>query len=667
MSDTRKFDPPQKETPDAGMQVDMMLINRYRIMGVLGGGGMGTVYQARDTHFPEAKRLVAIKEMITPLTNDPAQQQAMLKTFQREANILAALSHPAIPKIYDFFIIETRAYLVMEYINGSDLDALLLRTRALPIERVVEWAIELCDVLEYLHNNKPQPVIFRDVKPANIMIDSLGKVRLIDFGIAKIFEGDKKHTMIGTEGYSAPEQYRGDVRPSSDIYGLGATLHHVLTRKDPRVEPPFSFHERPIARINPTVPQALIDIIDKALQQRVEDRFANCAEMRQQLELVRNTLPSAQATGVIQPTPPSGAALQQSSVPPLTPIAAPSAQPAAPSTNFFGPEGNVAAPSTHVRWKFRTEDEIRTSPTIFRGMVYVGSYDTNMWAINADTGQFVWKLPTGGGIASSPAVDPSTKLVIFGSEDHLIYAADITTGRVAWTYNTRDKIRAAPRIAHNHVFIGSDDGNLYALVAQTGRFLWTFEAGSPIRSRPFVTNEIVVFGADDGTIYGVELSGKRKWAMRAKRAVHSSPYVDPVENVCFVGSFDNFVYALDASSGYTLWRFRTGGPIVSSPAVLDDTVFIGSTDGKVYAINANAGKEKWQFDLQKPVVASPIIHNNFLYIGTTGNSMHCLDVKTGKQIWKFDTGGQITSTGCAEDNLLVFGSLDHHLYALPVS
>ncbi|MCU0476452.1 MAG: serine/threonine-protein kinase [Anaerolineae bacterium] len=665
MSDTRKFDPNQKEVPDVGLQVDMLLMNRYKIIGVLGGGGMGTVFQARDTHFPEAKRLVAIKEMITPLTNDPAQQQSMLRTFQREANILASLSHAAVPKIYDYFSTEARAYLVMEYINGNDLDALLARTRSLPVQRVVEWAIELCDVLDYLHNIKPQPVIFRDVKPANIMIDSLGKVRLIDFGIAKIFEGDKKHTMIGTEGYSAPEQYRGDVNPRSDIYGLGATLHHVLTRKDPRVEPPFSFHERPVIKFNPAVPQNLIAVIDKALQQRVEDRYATCSEMRQELERVRASglFSSSADTGMVNPaampTPAAPAAPA-----PAKPKTAPQMQ-AAPRTDYLDESGSSAV--VQARWRFKTEDEIRASPTIFRNVVFVGSYDSNLWAVNAEDGKLVWKLPTGAGIASSPTVDPSTKLVFFGSEDNIIYAADVNSGQVAWTYHTRDKIRASPRVAHNHVFIGSDDGKLYALVAQTGRYLWTFEAGSPIRTRPFVTNELVIFGADDGAIYGIELSGKRKWAIRAKRAVNSSPYVDPKENICFIGSFDGYLYALDASNGYTLWRFRSAAPILSSPVVSDETVYIGATDGKFFAINTSSGKERWQTELPKPIVASPVVHGSFVYIGCTDGAFYCFDTKTGKQVWKFQTNGQITSTPYVENNLLVFGSLDQYLYALPVS
>ena len=112
------------------------------------------------------------------------------------------------------------------------------------------WAIELCDVLDYLHKHKPDPIIFRDMKPSNVMINNNGDIMLVDFGIAKTFQSGIKGTMIGTEGYSPPEQYRGEATPAADIYALGATIHHALTRRDPRLEPPFSFAERPLRRIN---------------------------------------------------------------------------------------------------------------------------------------------------------------------------------------------------------------------------------------------------------------------------------------------------------------------------------------------------------------------------------------------------------------------------------
>lgn len=646
MPETTQFGGGYDDTQTSGnLKANTILMARYRILGVLGGGGMGTVYQARDTHFPDAKRLVAIKEMLTP---DAQLRNSALKAFRREANILATLSHPAIPKIYDFFDTGDRAYLVEEYINGSDLEMLLSKTKELPVDKILEWAIDLCDVLQYLHSHQPEPIIFRDLKPSNIMVDSLGKVRLIDFGIAKVFVTGVKHTMIGTEGYCAPEQYKGDVTPLSDIYGLGATLHHILTRKDPRLEPPFSFNERPIAEHNASVPPQFISVIEKALDSKPENRYQSCAEMKAALEAVRyrNAAPNI---SIGAPAKPANGGSTSS------------------MTNFFDdltPSGTI-----EPRWTFKTEDEIRVGAMVYRDMVYIGSYDTNVWALKLATGEFVWKFATNAGIASSPVlsiIGTSGALILFGSEDRTLYAVDYRTGRINWSYPTKDKIRSSPRVAHDHVFFGSDDGNVYALVAGNGRFLWQFDMGSQVRTRPFVTNDLVIVGAEMGDVVALELSGKRKWAFRAKRGVNSSPFVDTRDNICFIGAFDGFMYALDASSGYTLWRARTNGPIISSPVSNGDMVFFGSTDGNFYAINAETGKEKWRFATEKPIVGSPIVHENAVYFGGTDHYFYCLDIKTGKELWKFKTGGEITATPCVAENMILIGSLDKTLYALPL-
>ena len=215
---------------------------------------MGSVYRARDLHFPNVVKLVAVKEMIIT-TPDPLVRQTIVQNFEREANILATLNHSAIPRIYDYFSEEDRSYLVLEYIHGKDLETMISETDGfLTEEQVLTWAIELCDVLSFLHDHKPDPIIFRDMKPSNVMIDHNGDVKLVDFGIAKTFQTGQKGTMIGTEGYSPPEQYRGEATPLADLYALGATLHHALSRRDPRMEPPFSFAERPLRKINPAFP-----------------------------------------------------------------------------------------------------------------------------------------------------------------------------------------------------------------------------------------------------------------------------------------------------------------------------------------------------------------------------------------------------------------------------
>ncbi|HAD05725.1 MAG TPA: protein kinase, partial [Anaerolineaceae bacterium] len=232
--------------PVKQLQTGFVLVDRYLIQDVIGVGGMGSVYRARDLHFPNVIKLVAVKEMINQ-ARDPLVRQTVVQNFEREANILVTLNHPSIPKIFDYFSHEERSYLVLEYINGKDLEAILNESEG-PIseDKVITWAIEICDVLEYLHNHKPEPIIFRDMKPSNVMINQQGHVVLVDFGIAKMFREGQKGTMIGTEGYSPPEQYRGEASPLADIYALGATLHHLLTKRDPRMEPPFSFAERPI-------------------------------------------------------------------------------------------------------------------------------------------------------------------------------------------------------------------------------------------------------------------------------------------------------------------------------------------------------------------------------------------------------------------------------------
>lgn len=653
MPETTQFAGMSGDSPsDNSLQANTVLQRRYKILGVLGGGGMGTVYQARDLNFPDVRKLVAVKEMLNP-TTDPALHASTLKTFQREANILATLNHPAIPKIFDFFDQNDRVYLVMEYINGRDMESLLVQTKELPIEKIIEWSIDLCDVVEYLHT-QPKPIVFRDLKPSNIMIDSFGKVRLIDFGIAKIFDsGVKKHTMIGTEGYCAPEQYKGDVTILSDIYSLGATLHHILTRKDPRLEPPFSFGERPIIDLNPAAPDILVSVVEKALEFEPANRFQSCAEMKAELEKLR-LKPQLSVVSGSSPSAPKAA------------VSGGAKGTALAGTDFFA--GVNERGSIEPKWTFKTEDEVRCNPAVYREMVFIGSYDSNVYAINQTDGSFIWKYATHGGIASSPVIDESNRLVMFGSEDNTFYALDYRNGRINWTYTTQDKIRSTARVdtAVDAVFFGSDDGHLYALGAPNGRFLWKYQLGESARSRPYVNNDVVIAGCDTGEVFGLGLDGKRKWSYRTKRAVTSSPCVDSDEGICYIGSGDNNVYALDASSGYSSWRFRTNGPVIATPFVDGDLLYLASADGCVYAINKQTAREKWKFTTEKPVIASPIVHQGAVYVGGTDEFFYCIDAISGKERWKFKAGAAITSTAQIAGDVIIFGALDHKLYALPL-
>lgn len=208
-----------------------LLGKRYLILKVVGQGGMAAVYQATDTR---ANRVVALKEMSQDNLS-PDDLKEALESFAAEAKLLKNLSHDNLPKIYDSFSESARNYLVMEFVEGQTLDQRLAGAHGpLPEAEVMRWAAQLCAALTYLHTRKP-PVIFRDLKPANIMVTPQGKVKLIDFGIARIFTPNRRRDTqaLGTPGYAPPEQYgSAQTDPRADVYALGATLYQLLTAYD---------------------------------------------------------------------------------------------------------------------------------------------------------------------------------------------------------------------------------------------------------------------------------------------------------------------------------------------------------------------------------------------------------------------------------------------------
>jgi len=614
-----------RRTDTGQLQPGTNLVNRYLIQEVIGVGGMGSVYRARDLHFPNVVKLVAVKEMINQAP-DPLVRQTIVQNFEREANILATLSHPSIPRIYDYFTLDNRSYLVEEFINGRDLEVYLNQTEGfVPETQVLDWAIQLCEVLSFLHGHKPDPIIFRDMKPSNVMVNQYNHIVLVDFGIAKPFQTGQKGTMIGTEGYSPPEQYRGEANIQADIYALGATAHHLLTRRDPRMEPPFSFGERPIRKINPNVSIEVETVINTALQYNVEDRFRSIDDFKQAL------ISAGRKTGLLN-------------------------QVSTRSTT------SVALPTEGIKpvWAFQCEDEVRGTPLYYNGVVYTGCYDNNLYAVSAANGEFMWKYATEGGIVSRPAVADDT--IFFGSEDKRVHSISARSGKLNWIYYTDGPIRSSGRIADGHLFIGSDDHFLHAVNITTGRQAWRFDTGDEIRSTPFIVNDLVYFGTEGGELLCLDFRGQVKWRFKAKRAITSSPWVH--DNVAYVNSMDGFLYGVDAKSGWMLWRFRMEKPSIVSPSVADTFVFTGSADGHIYAIDSRSAKETWRFKTNHQVNSSPVVYKDALYVGSVDNFLYCLEYRTGRLRWKFETKGPITGTPTVYDDIVYVGSNDHFVYAL---
>lgn len=308
-----------------------MLLNNvgpsYRITRVIKAGGQGAVFEAMG----EDGKLYAVKQMLDSFGNDTKERTAAVQRFNAEARLLQRLRHPRIPRVYAIFNDEGYHYLSMDFVRGEDLEDRVEREGAQPEARVLEWAEQTLDVLDYLHGNG---LIYRDMKPSNVMIDSQdGRVKLVDFGLAKVFQPSQQGTSIGTPGYAPPEQYQGLASLQSDIFSLGATLHHLLTGRDPTDHPPFNFP--PARQLNPQVSQRVSDALERALQMRAEDRFPSLEAFRAALlpaPAGTQALPSpAWASGSTsgQPTPPSAQASQQPA-PPQAVHAPPPSQAAQP-------------------------------------------------------------------------------------------------------------------------------------------------------------------------------------------------------------------------------------------------------------------------------------------------------------------------------------------------
>ena len=621
---TRQVTPKKPEpSPEGLLSVGVLLQSRYKILSVIGIGGMGAVYKAQDLRFPGVVRLCAVKEMMNTAT-DPEVRKMIVRSFEREASILATLSHPATPQIYDYFTEGSRSYLVLEFIDGMDLGVRIAETEGFfPEALVVDWATQLCDVLTYLHNHKPRPIIFRDLNPSNIMLDPHGRIRLVDFGIAKLFQSGEKGTTIGTEGYTPPEQYRGVAEPRGDVYALGATMHHLLSKQDPRLEPPFSFKERPIHQTNPTVSREVVSVIEKSLEYDINERWGSAEEFRRALLSVPSAKGLAGSMG--------------------------------DTTNFLGPD--VVKPL----WRFACEDEVRGSVTVANEIVLAPSYDHNVYALDVDDGRFLWKYATDGGVGSSPTV--ADGMVVFGSTDGVIYSVDLMDGHLMWTAGTKGRVFSTATPHLDHFFIGSDDGKLYAIHSRSGRKAWEYAAESGIRSRPFVDDHLVLFSCHEGLVYALSLSRELKWRFQARRGILASPVLS--EGLVLIGSLDWNFYALDSRSGWTAWKYRTGGPIASTAAVCGDLVIFGSADGYIYALEASGGRMVWRYRTEGQVTGSVTTYEDAIYVGGVDGALYCLDTRAGTLRWRYQTDGPITGAAFAEDGVVYFGSGDHYVYALP--
>ena len=252
---------------DIGTVID----GKYKILAEIGHGGMSVVYLAMDTHLNKQWAVKEIKKK-----GNGKNDEIVVNSLLAEANMMKRLDHPALPRIVDIIDNGITIYVVMDYIEGESLDKILDEYGAQSEEKVINWAKQLCDALSYLHSQKP-PIIYRDMKPANVMLKPEGNIKIIDFGIAREYKEQSLSdtTVLGTKGYAPPEQYSGQTDARSDIFALGMTMHHLLTGLDPRGGEAYA----PVRMWNPELSEGIEIIIDKCVEPAPENRYQNCEDL----------------------------------------------------------------------------------------------------------------------------------------------------------------------------------------------------------------------------------------------------------------------------------------------------------------------------------------------------------------------------------------------------
>jgi eukaryotic-like serine/threonine-protein kinase len=311
------------------------------------------------------------------------------------------------------------------------------------------------------------------------------------------------------------------------------------------------------------------------------------------------------------------------------------------------------------KWTFITGDNIHSSPAIANGVVYIGSNDQKLYAINAATGAEKWAAPTGNSIYSSPI--SVNGVVYVGSFDRKLYAFDAQTGAQKWAMPTGGLILSSPIVVNGLVYVGSDDKKLYAFDALTGKQKWVVATTGVIDGSPAFLNGVVYIGSAEGNVYAFNaLTGQQNWVTVAGKYIETTIAV--ANGMVYVGSDDKKLYAFDMLTGKQKWVMSTGGSVESSAAVANGLVYVGSDDQNLYAFDAFTGTQKWVASTTGAIRSSPTVANGVVYVGSEDDNMYAFDALTGRKLWTAATAGFIYSSPTIANGMLYVGSYDKELY-----
>lgn len=624
-------------------------------------GGMGLIFRAYDSHLGQQECI------IKQLRPDPDLDEAM---FEREAALLARLRHPNLPACWDHFSENGSHYLVSDFIQGVALQDIIEQQGPAAEQDVVRWGIDLCDALIYIHSQQP-PVVHRDIKPDNVIITPEGSAVLVDFGIARLHSVGRHDTMkMGTWGYLPPEQKAGRTEPRSDLYALGATLYFALTGNDPQLLNIFDINLQwrkgvsfpPARDANPQVSADMEEILAQSTRVLVEERYPSARAMLDDLRNLQ-TAQKSQPCPHCQAPNHHSATKCQSCGKSLTLQPAPQPAPAPrPPQNWASFRGNAARagvttdtmrPPLKSVWTFPTQGALDGSPIINNGIIYVGSRDQYLYALDAQKQRELWRYQAGAPLRSTPTLHGDT--LFFGDDDGTMHAVQSSGGTGRWRVPLRGKIFASAAAGAGLIISATQAGRVVALNPTNGETIWEHFDGNAFYASPAVLNNLVIVANGIGQIKGLDIaSGKLQWTFQASGQVRATPACQ--DGQALIAALDGSVALLDMRSGERLWQRSLGVPISASPVLSSERAFAVGQEGVVFALSRDGGNRLWTTKTHGQLAASPMLCDNTLLVIDSDGALLLLDADTGKIGFQLALGAPVFASPAVSGVWCVIGT-----------
>ncbi|MHC4996860.1 MAG: outer membrane protein assembly factor BamB family protein [Planctomycetota bacterium] len=338
------------------------------------------------------------------------------------------------------------------------------------------------------------------------------------------------------------------------------------------------------------------------------------------------------------------------------------------NAQLHGVSGATIPDEPQLLWTFETTGPVMSSAVIGRGKVYVGSFESKLYALDAKTGKVIWAYETGDMIDAPPTLHGGR--VYVGSADGLLYCLDADKGELIWKYETWDKINGAaivlrrPKTGKEMVLVGSDDMLLHCVDAETGEKVWEYETDNYIRGTPGVADGKTVFAGCDELLHVINVdNGESTMDVPIGGYVTASAAMDGSK--VFVGTHSNEMVCIDIGEGAIAWKHVGRGtfPIESSPALTDKYVLYGAGDKRLHCLDRATGEEVWDFASRSRMNSSPVVVGNRVLIGSNDGRLYMVNLTDGEEVWRYETGDGISSSPAVAGGMIVVGSDDGLVYA----